>query len=138
MKIRGKQSDDIAVDMSPMIDMVFLLLIFFLVASQIVNVEKVPVEVPSAAYAKVPEDETGRFPITVNEDDRIFVGPGGAQEVDVDDLTRILSAQVAADPEIKVVIRGDKTVQYETIEKIMTEACAQAGVVDMIFAAFEK
>jgi biopolymer transport protein ExbD len=121
-----------------MIDMVFLLLIFFLVASQIVKVEKVPVEVPSAANSKVPEDETGRFAITVNEEERIFIGPGGAREVSIEELAREMAVQVAADPAIKVVIRADKSVTYETTEKIMIDACAEAGVVDMIFAAFEK
>ena len=54
MKLKRKQSEDIAIDMSPMIDMVFLLLIFFLVASAVVKIEKVPIEVPAAIYAKVP------------------------------------------------------------------------------------
>jgi biopolymer transport protein ExbD len=50
MKIHPKHLDeDVEIDMSPMIDMVFLLLIFFLVASTIID-EKVPVKVPSAAF----------------------------------------------------------------------------------------
>lgn len=137
MKIRGKQGDDITIDMSPMIDLVFLLLIFFLVASQIVKVDKVPVEIPSAVHAVVPEDETGRFAITVNADGDIYIG-GEATEVTIEELTQELTSQIEADNELKVVIRADRTVQYEVTEKIMTEACAQAGAVDMIFAAFEQ
>ena len=138
MKLRGKQDDDIAIDMSPMIDMVFLLLIFFLVASQIVKVEKVNVEVPSAGYAKVTEDETGRFPITISKDEKLYVQVAGTGEVTMDELTRYLTAEVEANPKLKVVIRADRTVTYEVVEKVMMEACAEAGAVDMIFAAFEK
>jgi biopolymer transport protein ExbD len=137
MKIRGRQGDDITADMAPMIDLVFLLLIFFLVASQIVKVDKVPIEVPDALYAKVPEDETGRFAITVNKDGDIFIG-ADATKVTIEALRERLTQEIEANPELKVVIRADRTVKYETTEKIMTEACAEAGAMDMIFAAFEK
>ena len=65
-----KEDEDIEVDMSPMIDMVFLLLIFFIVASIIVD-DKVPVDIPTAVYAKVPEDITGRFTISISKKEEI-------------------------------------------------------------------
>ncbi len=134
MKLHRKAEDDIAIDMSPMIDMVFLLLIFFIVASQIIKVEKVKIEIPSAIYAKVPEDETGRFAITVAPDGQLYVG---TEPVDIDDLKARLAAEMELDPKVRIVIRADRGVKYETDEKIM-EACAEAGAVDLIFAAFEN
>ena len=137
MKINARRNDDeIAVDMSPMIDLVFLLLIFFLVASAVIKVEKVPIEVPDAVYAKVPEDETGRFPITVNTDGQMFIGPA-SDEVTLEQLTDRLRSEVEADPKIRIVIRADRTVKFEVNEKIM-EACGEAGANDLIFAAFEQ
>ncbi len=137
MKLNAKRNDDeIAVDMSPMIDLVFLLLIFFLVASAVIKVEKVPIEVPAAVYAKVPEDETGRFAITVNTDGDLFIGPASDQ-VTMEQLTDRMRSEVEADPEIRIVIRADRKVKYSTNEKIM-EACAEAGANDLIFAAFEE
>ena len=138
MKIHGKLKSDeeIAVDMSPMIDLVFLLLIFFLVASQIVKIDKVPIEVPSAVYAKVPEDETGRYIITVTEDDKMYVGVA-SEEVTLEDLTARLMTEVELDPELRILIRADGNVRYRANEKIM-EACAEAGANDLIFAAFEE
>ena len=122
--------------MSPMIDMVFLLLIFFIVASQIVKIEKVPIEVPAAVYAKVPEDETGRYLITVNVDGNLYVGLN-SQQVTVEELSSLLAAEMEVNPELRVLIRADRMVKYETNEEIM-EACAEAGANDMIFAAFEE
>jgi biopolymer transport protein ExbD len=137
MKLNAKRNDDeIAVDMSPMIDLVFLLLIFFLVASAVIKVEKVPIEVPAAVYAKVPEDETGRFAITVNTEDDLFIGPA-SDKVTLEQLTDRMRSEVEADPEIRIVIRADRKVKYGTNEKIM-EACAEAGANDLIFAAFEE
>ena len=136
MKLNRKDTQEVEIDMSPMIDMVFLLLIFFIVASQIVKIDKVPIEVPSAIYAKVPEDETGRYPITVDVDGNLYVGLD-SQKVTLEELTEQLAAEIEADPELRVLIRADRRVKYKTDEEIM-EACAEAGANDMIFAAFEK
>lgn len=133
MKLRRKQEEEIAIDMSPMIDMVFLLLIFFIVASQIIKVEKVKIEIPEAAYAKVAEDETGRFAITVDPKGTLYIG---AIEVTMEELKTRVAAEVELDPEVRVVIRADGVVKYHISEKIM-EACAEAGANDLIFSVFE-
>lgn len=128
-----KEDDDIAIDMSPMIDMVFLLLIFFVVASVVVD-DKVKVGIPSAVYAKVPEDITGRLVVSVNQQEELFVG---TRKVSMGELEQVLAAEIAANPKLRVMIRADGEVPYEVNEKVM-EACADAGAVDLIFSAFEQ
>lgn len=134
MKLKSDLGEDAGLDMSPMIDMVFLLLIFFLVAASIVKVEKVPVEIPLAVYAKVPEDTTGRFEITVTESGGLFIN---TTPVTLDELKTILAPEVEADPDLKIMLRADAGVKYSVNEKIMA-ACAEVGANDMIFNAFEK
>lgn len=133
MKLRKKEGDDIAVDMSPMIDMVFLLLIFFIVASNIID-EKKPVEIPKAVYAKVPEDDTGRFEITVTAEGKLFVKD---QQVTIDELKEVLKPELEFDEDLKVVLRSDRSVKYKVNEEIMT-ACGEVGANDLIFSAFEN
>ena len=65
MKLKLPAREDAAVDMAPMIDLVFLLLIFFMVASVVTELEKVEVEIPESNYAKVPEDTKGRMMLSV-------------------------------------------------------------------------
>lgn len=134
MNLEPKQADeDIEVDMSPMIDMVFLLLIFFIVASTVID-EKVPVEIPAAAYSKVPEDTTGRIVISVNKADEMFIGP---MVVDIDQLKERLELELEADPNLRILIRSGAEVKYKTNEKIMV-ACAEVGANDLIYSAFEE
>lgn len=128
-----KEDEEIAIDMSPMIDMVFLLLIFFIVASAIVD-EKVPVKVPAAVYAKVPEDITGRFIISVKEDGTLFVGP---QNVSIAELKELLRPEVELNPNLRILIRSDENVEYKINETVMI-ACAEVGANDLIYSAFEK
>jgi biopolymer transport protein ExbD len=58
------EADD-STPMAPMVDMVFLLLIFFMVASHLNQLEKVEIEVPQAAHAAVPEQLNDRRTITI-------------------------------------------------------------------------
>ena len=134
MKLKSDLGEDVEIDMSPMIDMVFLLLIFFLVASTIVKIEKIPVEIPQAVYAKVPENTTGRFEITVTEAGDVFVG---TTPVTLDELKEKLRPEIDFNPELRIMIRADDRVKYSINEKIM-EACAEVGANDLIFNAFEK
>jgi len=135
MKLRSKydDNDDIEVDMSPMIDMVFLLLIFFIVASVVID-EKVPIKIPEAAYAKVPKDTTGRLVISVNKDDQFFLAQ---QAVTLDELKERLGLELEADPNLRILIRSGGNVKYKTNEKIMI-ACAEVGATDLIYSAFEE
>ncbi len=134
MKLGAKHAEEeVEIDMSPMIDMVFLLLIFFIVASTIID-EKVPVEIPNAAYAKVPEDTTGRLVITVNKDDTMFVGP---MPVTIVELKERLEIELEADPDLRILIRSGGEVKYKTNEKIMI-ACAEVGANDLIYSAYEE
>jgi len=136
MKLRRNDTEDVQIDMSPMIDMVFLLLIFFLVASQIVKVEKADVELPFAVHAVVPEDETGRFMISVDEEGNLFAGVEQNEVDDLEALRGIIRDEVTADKEVRIVIRADDQTKFEDSEEILT-VCGEEGAKDMIFAAFE-
>ena len=134
MKIALHQDDDLNVDMSPMIDLVFLLLIFFLVASAIVKIDKVSIDIPDAVYAKVPEDTTGRFEITVTSAGDLYVAQN---PVTLDGLKELLKPELKFNPNLRILIRADEHVKYKVNEQIMA-ACADVGATDLIFSAFER
>lgn len=145
MNLRSKDADeDIEIDMSPMIDMVFLLLIFFIVASKIIA-DKPPVAVPEAkqvAIAKENETKEGdkRFMISISKKDvdaRYYLPTDAENPVVFEDLAAAIVQAVDADPEIKILIRGDGEVPFKISEKVM-KACAQAGAFNLIFAAREE
>ena len=154
MKLQSKEADEeVEIDMSPMIDMVFLLLIFFIVASKIIA-DKPPVELP---YAKAvvlgvdPKDGISsvdknvvRFMISISKDEdneRHYYLPDSADTM-VTFKEMIEGIETAAnntprDKEFAVVLRGDGEVKFEDTQKVMA-ACAQMGVYKMIFAALEE
>ena len=135
MKLNPKHDDDdIEVDMSPMIDMVFLLLIFFIVASQVID-EKPEVAIPSAANAMVVEDTTGRLMITVTEDGTYYVKQEEMRTIG--DLQARLQLEIDVNPDLRILIRSDANTKYKINEKVMT-ACGAVGATDLIYSAFEE
>ncbi|WP_372809199.1 ExbD/TolR family protein [Pontiella sp.] len=136
MKLQQKEiGEDLELDMSPMIDMVFLLLIFFIVASQIID-EKPQVAVPSAAHGKVPDDTTGRMMISVKKDGTYYLGSDPVAKT-VDEVKERIELEINADPNLRVLIRADAEAKYKMNEKI-TIACAEVGAQDLIYSVFEE
>ncbi len=133
MKLQQKETEDLELDMSPMIDMVFLLLIFFIVAAQIVD-EKPKIEVPKAASAKLPEKIDNRLMITIAKDDKFFFRQ---EPVTLEELGMRLQENFKEDEQMRVLIRADGSIPFKTSEKVM-KACAEVGAVDLIFAAYEE
>lgn len=133
MKLKLPQKDDVAIDMAPMIDMVFLLLIFFMVASVVTELEKVPVDIPQAKYAKVPEDTKDRMMLSVDANNQVYVG---TLPVSIDELKKFVSDELDLNPNLRILIRADGAVEYKTNKDIMI-ACAQVGATDLIYATFE-
>lgn len=136
-KIPTEGGDD-EINMAPMIDMVFLLLIFFMVASHLTALERVPVSLPVADKAKVPEEARDRQIITVTAEKN-----GGVsyfmnlQKVSLKELTSEIIRQQKADENIRIYLRADRQVRHKHIKAVM-EACAEAGIADIIFGAFES
>lgn len=136
MKLQQKDiGEDLELDMSPMIDMVFLLLIFFIVASQVID-EKPQVAIPTAAYGKVPEDTTGRLMISVSKDGKYFIGSDPTERT-IEEVQDRIEMEINADPELRILVRADADTKYKVNEKV-TVACAEVGAQDLIYSVFEE
>ena len=126
-----KRERGLQFNITPLIDVVFLLIIFFLVASHFVRAEnKQSVDLPKATQADDQAEESpNRLVVTVTADNQLHVG---GRVVGFDELEQMIFDGGAADNveqknRFEVRIRGDRTVPYSVIEPIML-ACARAGV----------
>ena len=93
-------------------------------------------EIPDATHAKVSEDTTGRFMITVKRDESLYLGADPISK-EIDDVKERIETEINANPRLRILIRADGSVPYEVNEKIMN-ACAEVGALDIIFSVFEK
>ena len=70
MRIPIDDSKDAAFQMAPMIDMVFLLLVFFMCASHMSTEQNAELDIPTATRAVVPKERPGRFTVNIKADGR--------------------------------------------------------------------
>ena len=122
------------VDMSPMIDLVFLLLIFFMVSSTLITYWKDPdVVIPIATAGKVPKDIQGRVILNVLTTGMVrdeFGEVLGLTEVE----NRMRQAK-AANPGVRLHLRADRMAAHEHVKKVI-DASAEGGVTNVIFSTF--
>jgi len=127
---------EIAMNMTPMIDVVFLLIIFFLVSSHLARQEtQLELDLPSAASAdEATDNQRPRVTINVRADGETLLA---GSPTPIDQLTQRLSyEQTQSEEGVEVRIRSDRTATYSTVEPILV-ACAKAGVWKVTFAVRE-
>lgn len=114
-----------SIEMTPMIDMVFLLLTFFLVATTFHQTEReMNIALPEASAAAPISAALREIIINVDADGGIIVA---GRPMSAEDLQRTLEAAVAANPEQKVAVRGDRATAYANIARVL-DLCKAAGV----------
>jgi biopolymer transport protein ExbD len=122
----------VSVNITSLIDVIFLLIIFFLAASHFVRSEaREKIDLPAALEGEdEPRESGGRVVITITEAGGLSVT---GREVSLDEVRRMLFDGFAKDGEqFEVRIRGDRRVPYKTIEPLMIE-CAKLGIVRLKF-----
>jgi len=128
----------IGFNMTPMIDVVFLLIIFFLVSSHLARQEvQMALDLPAAATGQPSseEDEVPRLIVNVLPDGRAVVGGRLLDDVGLRDLIEYEARRRATPLEVR--IRSDRRAPYENVEPAMV-ACARAGVWRVTFAVIEQ
>lgn len=117
----------VGVDLTPVIDVVFLLLIFFLVATTFHQSER-------EMQITLPESRSGgpialslrELVVNVTADGAYIVA---GRTIDEEALCAIVRERVASNPDQKVTIRGDRTASYGAVARAL-DLCKHAGVRD--------
>jgi len=125
VKLRRREDDEPVLNLTPMIDVVFQLLVFFMVATTFLDPERaIEIALPEASAGEPITDEIKELVINVFADGRMVVS---GQDVDDAQLLQTLKAAALADPNTPVTIRGDGQARHERIVQVM-DACQRAGL----------
>ncbi|MBL9155676.1 MAG: biopolymer transporter ExbD [Verrucomicrobiales bacterium] len=120
------------VDLSPMIDLVFLLLIFFMVSSTMITYRQDPnVKIPVASAGKVPGLIQGRVVLNVYEDGTIKDEAG--MVIDTVGVETLMRGAKQADPAVRLHVRADRMAAHRFVKGVV-EASAKGGVANVIFS----
>jgi biopolymer transport protein ExbD len=130
---RSKTADDeeSSIDTTPMLDVVFIMLIFFIVTATFVKEAGIDVNRPDAETAV--KQEKANILVAINAKNEIWID---RRRVDIRSVRPNIERLYAENPQGSVVIQADKESKTETLIEVM-DAARQAGVFNVAIAAQE-
>lgn len=133
MPLKTSRSEELpSVNLTPMIDVVFLLIIFFMVGTQFTEGEKdIAITLPGAGQLDTLITAPDRRQITVAADGSLALD---GQVLSVDELTQRLQQMRVSYPDVRVVVRADADAKYQFVMSAFG-AANRAGVADVATAA---
>jgi biopolymer transport protein ExbD len=118
-------------NMTPMIDVTFLLIIFFIVSSNMAKQEtQVEVDLPTAESGEELRDDARRMTVNITDDGAMQVA---GESLDAAALGRQLAAERTKSEQFEVRIRCDRSVPYGRVKPVMKE-CVKNDVWKVTFA----
>lgn len=132
MKIALQQKEETKFQMAPMIDMVFLLVIFFMCASKMTSSRSLPLNIPKASKAVLPKERTSRWVVNITKEGQIF---SQDQRVTEEELKQIAAARLKSNPNLRAYIRADADAKHKDVKTTMN-AIASVGVDEFIFGVY--
>ncbi len=129
---RDRRDSDPEINLTPMIDMVFILLIFFLVASSFVKEAGIEVNRPVAQTAQT--QGRGTIRIALSETGEIWME---RRSIDIRAVRANVERMLAESPEASVVVLADETAHTGLLVQVMDQV-RLAGVSDIAVAARQQ
>ncbi|MCP4047489.1 MAG: biopolymer transporter ExbD [Gammaproteobacteria bacterium] len=128
---QAQQEEESEINITPMLDVVFIMLIFFIVTATFVKEAGIEVNRPDAATATKAENANILIAIGANND--IWID---RRMIDIRSVRPNIERLHAENPQGSVVIQADKESKTDTLIQVM-DAARQAGVFNVSIAAQE-
>jgi biopolymer transport protein ExbD len=134
MKLQDFDEDEPGLNLTPMIDVVFTLLVFFMLATKFAEREReLDVDLPAASAANEPRPNPQEIVINVSRDGRVSID---GQALQGEDLFHALEAAAHRAPTTMVTVRGDRQGSYDEIVQVLNQ-CARAGLSDLSLSTLD-
>lgn len=128
---RQTEEEESAIDLTPMLDVVFIMLIFFIVTASFVKEAGIDVNKPDAITAV--KMERGNILVAIDSRNQIWINK---RQVDPRSVRANIERLHAENPQGTVVIQADKDSKNERLVQVM-DAAREAGVYNLAIAANE-
>jgi biopolymer transport protein ExbD len=133
MNLRPSPRKSPEVDVTPLIDVVFLLLIFFMVSTTFERESQIMIELPEAAGQEV-EHKKDELDITINIAGTFFVNQREVVNTEIETLKQAIRKAVGERRDLPVIINADARTPHQSVMTAM-DAASQLGLMKMTFSA---
>jgi biopolymer transport protein ExbD len=121
-KKRSKKRTPVRIDMTPMVDVAFLLLTFFMLTTVLRKQQTLEINLPPAD-AKVEVAQSNLITVYVNDDNKLFwnIGTQKPQSVQLDGLIKFFEEQLSQNPKIIVLVKLDRKSKFQYMVDVIDD-----------------
>jgi biopolymer transport protein ExbD len=117
MKVNFQTSRKVRIEMLPLIDIVFLLLVFFIYAMLSMAVHRgLPVLLPTSASAKIEKELI--VSVTIKSDETIYVDK---EQIGLNDLASLLKTKAETDKDVGILLFADRSLSYQKLFQVLDQ-----------------
>lgn len=126
MKLRHKQRQDPDISLTPMIDVVFLLLLFFMVSTTFNHESAISIDLPEAS-AQALNSEQNKIDLTINIQGQFFINNKQVINTQINTLVRALKLAIKQPQDVVLIISADSQTSHQAVVTAM-DAARLAGI----------
>ena len=137
MNLRPERSDErVDINLTPLIDVVFLLLIFFMVSTTFDRHAKLKVDLPEAS-AKPAQQQEEPLVLSIDAKGNYFINDRQVVNTSLETLKTALGKTVADRKDVPLVLRADAKTPHQAVVRAM-DAASQLGLTRLSIATIES
>ncbi len=134
MNLRPHRREIPEINLTPLIDVVFLLLIFFMVTTSFRDEGRLRLQLPEADAEALPAEEIELVEVMIDRAGRFYVNRQALAGNDLETLQRALREAVGSARALPVVIKADAHTPHQAVMTVL-DAAGQLGLTQVAFAA---
>jgi biopolymer transport protein ExbD len=135
MKLRRTQREEPELNLTPLIDVVFLLLIFFMVSTTFEKESEITIELPEAT-GEASNEMIQAIDIAIDAEGRFFINEKEVVSSRIEILRNTIKSVVKDQKDPQIIISADRMAPHHAVIKAM-DALRQLGYVNMTFATHQ-
>lgn len=131
----GHKEESVEVNLTPLIDVVFLLLIFFMVSTTFDRHAKLKVSLPESS-AKTTQQQSDPLVLSIDAKGNYFINDRQVVNRSLDTLKHALQKTIGDDTDVALVLRADANTPHQSVVRAM-DAASQLGLTKLSIATVE-
>ena len=131
-----RKEDNVEINLTPLIDVVFLLLIFFMVSTTFDRHAKLKVQLPEAS-AKMEQKQEDPIVLSIDANGKYYINDRQVVNTQLDTLKRALRKSVGDKKDVALVLRADAKTPHQSVVRAM-DAASQLGLTRLSIATLES
>ena len=130
-----KQEESVKIDLTPMLDVIFIMLIFFIVTASFTRERSIDTDVQkSGNTSSVTDDKPKNILITINSNDELTIDN---RRVDISAIRSLITQKIAENPNAEIFVKAHETSTVETYISV-ADAAREAKVYAISLIPFSK